>query len=278
MFSYNYAEPTAKSLFENAMPVVRRVSFSGEDPSWSYALHVHQNYAEILFIVNGTAQVTVSSKANEVHAGDVIVILPGLVHGLSSSKKDPSLIFCCGLEGVDPHILPGGICPITSSGEYLQAFQNIADTLYRLVTHDAEVNQTVCSLLGASLAAMCYQLFCNVKTEYPYSDKSFARDVLIYIDEHYQHKHTLQSLAAAFYVSPGHLSNEFKRIYGISPINYLIDRRICEARWQLINTKMPIRQIAENIGYDNPYYFAKLFHTRTGTFPDDYRKQYEFIN
>ena len=95
----------------------------------------------------------------------------------------------------------------------------------------------------------------------------------MYINEHYNENITLKSLATVFFVSETKISHDFKEEYNISPINYLIDKRIGEARWLLLNTNEPIYSIAERVGYTKYYYFNKLFKSRYGMTPAEYREQ-----
>lgn len=63
----------------------------------------------------------------------------------------------------------------------------------------------------------------------------------------------------------------FKRIYGVSAIDYLIGLRIDRAVELLHCTDYPIKQIAELSGFTNPYYFSRLFTERMGVNPSKYR-------
>ena len=78
-------------------------------------------------------------------------------------------------------------------------------------------------------------------------------------------------------MSADHISHEFKKIYGISPINYAIDRRICEAKWMLINTKDSLVSITRKVGYDNTTHFSDLFLKRVGYMPLEFRELFGVV-
>lgn len=93
------------------------------------------------------------------------------------------------------------------------------------------------------------------------------------IDERYQEPLTLDQLAEAAHVSKYYLSHAFTEDYGISPINYLIARRIEESRSLLKTTDYSISQVAGFTGFSSQSYFSQSFRRLTGMTPGEYRRQ-----
>ncbi|MBO5099557.1 MAG: helix-turn-helix transcriptional regulator, partial [Clostridia bacterium] len=67
--------------------------------------------------------------------------------------------------------------------------------------------------------------------------------------------------------------NLFTEIMGVSPINYVIDQRMNAAADMLTNTTFPISEISKKVGYEDSYYFSRLFKNRVGVSPVRYRKE-----
>lgn len=63
----------------------------------------------------------------------------------------------------------------------------------------------------------------------------------------------------------------FKKATGMSPMQYLIDIRIREARNLLSYSDMSVKEIAYKIGFNDPYYFSRLFKKKVGTSPAAFR-------
>ncbi|WP_214628486.1 helix-turn-helix domain-containing protein [Paenibacillus agaridevorans] len=82
---------------------------------------------------------------------------------------------------------------------------------------------------------------------------------------------TRSDLAEAAAVSPGYFSSLFKAHTGISPIPYLNKIRIDYAKQLLRDTSVPVKEIAEQCGFEDSFYFSRLFHLDTGMSPRDYR-------
>lgn len=84
---------------------------------------------------------------------------------------------------------------------------------------------------------------------------------------------TLDELANHSKLSPAHYSYLFKKHTGYSPINYFIRLKIQRACVHLDVTDRPINEIAELLGFKDPFYFSRLFHNIMGMSPSDYRKK-----
>ncbi|HVZ64597.1 MAG TPA: AraC family transcriptional regulator [Lacunisphaera sp.] len=82
----------------------------------------------------------------------------------------------------------------------------------------------------------------------------------------------LRQLAGAAGMSVTHFSALFRRRTGFSPVDFLIRQRVRQAGQLLDSTSLSIREIAEQVGYDDPYYFSRCFRRVMGCSPRAYRK------
>jgi AraC family transcriptional regulator of adaptative response / methylphosphotriester-DNA alkyltransferase methyltransferase len=95
-----------------------------------------------------------------------------------------------------------------------------------------------------------------------------------FIDEHYQESLTLSVLADTLHTSPYHMHRTFKRIQGVTPLEYIQQRRISAAQALLSRTGMPVTEVAMNTGFPNAAHFSTVFQKRTGMSPTAYRQTY----
>lgn len=95
-----------------------------------------------------------------------------------------------------------------------------------------------------------------------------------YIEQNYQQHLTLTSIADALNYSVAHLSTTFKEKTGYSVIDYVIQTRLSNAERWLRESDAPLKEIAEQIGYKDPYYFSRLFKKHKHCSPLQYRQQY----
>ncbi len=97
------------------------------------------------------------------------------------------------------------------------------------------------------------------------------RYLTVYIEHHYQENLSLDFLSSFSGISKYHLSREFKKLIGYSPIEYLISLRIKHAQTLLSTTTMTANEISEAVGIHDINNFYQLFKKRTGVTPIEYR-------
>lgn len=94
-----------------------------------------------------------------------------------------------------------------------------------------------------------------------------------YITEHYTEKLTLTEIADVLNISAGHLSITFKKFTGTNLSDYIASVKIEHAK-ELIDTHQYLMyEISDMLGFDNPYYFSKVFKKVTGISPRDHEKR-----
>jgi YesN/AraC family two-component response regulator len=96
--------------------------------------------------------------------------------------------------------------------------------------------------------------------------------VKLFLEEHYSEDLSLDLLSDRFNMSISRLSAEFKKHIGTSPIDYLIKIRMSEAALILSRLNLNVSEVAEKVGYDDPFYFSKLFKKYSAKSPLQYRK------
>jgi len=93
-----------------------------------------------------------------------------------------------------------------------------------------------------------------------------------YIDNHYQNRLNLDTVAGAVYVSSSYLSARFSQVMGIGFVEYVHTVRIQHAKDLLLTTQLKNHQIAERVGYPDHKYFAQVFKKMTTMTPSEYRE------
>lgn len=92
-----------------------------------------------------------------------------------------------------------------------------------------------------------------------------------HIRRHLDQRINIETLADKACMSEDHYIRVFKRETGDTPNAYIAKRKIENAELALITTDLPIKAIAENLGYEDCSYFNRLFKKITGITPQSYR-------
>lgn len=96
---------------------------------------------------------------------------------------------------------------------------------------------------------------------------------VLYMREHYMDDIDISSFSAAMGFTSAYLTKLFNKYKGDTPLKYLTDIRIHEAKRLLTDTGLPIREVGERVGYPDQFHFSKTFRKLTGLNPTAYRKQ-----
>ncbi|MBI4978537.1 MAG: helix-turn-helix transcriptional regulator [Spirochaetes bacterium] len=93
-----------------------------------------------------------------------------------------------------------------------------------------------------------------------------------HIEIHYMERLRLIDLARIAGLSASRFSTEFKRTFSVSPIDYLISMRLSEAKHLLATTASTVESIAYDVGFTDIPHFSKMFRSRFGVSPRDFRR------
>ncbi|MGG3798849.1 bifunctional transcriptional activator/DNA repair enzyme AdaA [Metabacillus fastidiosus] len=103
-------------------------------------------------------------------------------------------------------------------------------------------------------------------------DSEWVAVITEYIDKNFTEKLTLEKLASIAHGSPYHLHRTFKKIKGMTPVEYIQKIRLKIAKEYLIETNKSIADISTCVGIPNKPYFITLFKEKTGHTPTQYRQ------
>jgi AraC-like DNA-binding protein len=93
-----------------------------------------------------------------------------------------------------------------------------------------------------------------------------------YFTEHYNEEISIEEYALSRHVSASWFNKSFKKVVGITPMKYILSTRIRNAQVLLETTDYNISNIASMVGYENAFYFSRLFKKQKGLSPAAYRK------
>ncbi len=106
------------------------------------------------------------------------------------------------------------------------------------------------------------------------NDLEFFRKFTLLVDGHYKEKHTVADYADVLSMAPKTITHKFKRLNLPQPNEVIKNRIILEAKRLLVHTTLTAKEIAHELGYEDPAYFSRQFQIKTGESPSGFRTKY----
>ncbi|MGN1021528.1 MAG: helix-turn-helix transcriptional regulator [Aristaeellaceae bacterium] len=84
---------------------------------------------------------------------------------------------------------------------------------------------------------------------------------------------TGERMAADVFLSVNQLISLYKRFFGVTPKQDLLDARIVKAKTLMGSPSVIVKEVANNCGFENEYYFSRVFKQKTGMTPSEFSQQ-----
>ena len=246
---------------------------------WHSVPHTH-NHAELFYIVGGKGQFLIEDQLYPVNTNHLVIINPNVTHTEVSLNAQPLEYIVLGIEGVELSITEN------SNGQFciLDHFESMDITsCLRNILREMELKQPgyedICQ---AFMEILIIRLMRSTGLSVPAEPQNNVGNhqcaaVRRYIDHHFKESLTLDQLAAEAHMNKFYLSHAFKQEYGVSPINYMISRRINESKYLLAETDLSLSQIAQLLGFSSLSYFSQVFRKTQGVSPMEYRQDTKHV-
>lgn len=104
------------------------------------------------------------------------------------------------------------------------------------------------------------------------SAQEIATMVESYIKENYTKELSFDDVAQKFNFNSSYLSKIFTKYIGENPLKYVTSLRINRAKQLMMNNReLTVKEVAELVGYSDPFYFSRIFKNVTGTSPASFK-------
>ncbi|KYH06273.1 AraC family transcriptional regulator [Chryseobacterium cucumeris] len=154
-------------------------------------------------------------------------------------------------------------------------FQNIRDELKGKDSSAEEMIRTyVKQIIIRATRKWKKQNLDNDTIRIPGSELDIFRDFSRHLEIHFREKHNVADYAELLHIAPKTLTHKFKNLKLESPNQFIINRILLEAKRLLFYTDKPVKEIAYDLGYEDPAYFNRLFTNKTGSTPVNFKKNY----
>jgi AraC family transcriptional regulator len=233
-------------------------------------------------ILSGNLRGSVGDSPITARPGQTVLVNPGQIH---SGKGNGLEFLSVNVAPVVVEELISGIGSIQGGAQILFRDLVVSDDSIKAITATlvSEVDQGMLgrdTMLDALVRQLCIHLLrshlairrtASVETSRAGPVDRRLRRAIEFMHDNYSRELALEEIAGAAYLSAFHFARMFKQITGVTPHYYLANLRLERARKLLLETTLPISEIAAMVGYQSQSHFTRVFRSVTGVTPRAFR-------
>lgn len=231
----------------------------------------------LIYCVAGSGWARINDRQFTVTAGDTLIIPAHTPHVYSASLEDPWSIHWFHFRGETAYQFVQQLKPnqhVVAIHEkahipICETFQECYDALAG--------NFTMRQMIFCALAIhriLAWIFFANPSFHPAEVHMPPAIDkALEFMHDNLDQRPTLAEIAQNAGLSVSHFSYLFKTHIGTAPVDYFINLKVQYACYMLEASDVPVKAIAFKLGYEDPYYFSRLFRKVMGFSPANYREK-----
>jgi AraC-like DNA-binding protein len=149
-----------------------------------------------------------------------------------------------------------------------QYMLNIIDSKMRGVEYEIETSRLISDILLSVLLEK------SVEKENGSKRQSCTEKVIDYIEQHIDEDLRVETIARSLFLSPEHIIRTFRKEKGQTPYQYIKARKMLRAKKLLQTTNIPLKEVAEMVGYSSLNAFSTQFKNTMGISPREFRMRY----
>ncbi|MES2827599.1 MAG: AraC family transcriptional regulator [Bacteroidota bacterium] len=231
----------------------------------------------LIYCIEGSGKIQLSGETFELSPNSYFIIPKNTPHRYHSSNQNPWTIYWFHYMGEVADLLyerflengKPGVKMIPYDEQRLLLFNEI----YNLLEHgvsDKEMEKMNLDLLHF-VSSLIYHKEANTGI----SRTDLVGSSILYMKDNLSKKLAIDDFADQQKISVSHYSRLFKEKTGTSPINYFNQLKIQKSCQYLYFTDRSIKEICAELGFDDQYYFSRLFSKITGGSPSAYKKRHK---
>jgi len=257
------------------------ISSSTYGKDWVSLYHSH-SFSELIYVHDGKGLFCSEEKRIPIKKDSLIIINPNIKHTEISSHSHPLKYTALGIDNLqfkfngEDHLHAYNVFDLhTQSHIILPLLRSMLQEVQHHYMSYEQLCQHYLMILLLKITRITGDTF-SINTQKDVSCE--CKQLKQYIDSHYHEHLTLDFFSTLTHQNKFHLSHKFTKTFGISPINYLLERRILHSKILLRTSNNNITEIARMTGFSSSNYFSQSFKKYTGLSPAKYRQKYNDEN
>ena len=229
---------------------------------------------QLVLLFSGAAAIRADDRHVELRSGEMCVLAPGAREQFAFAPAGPTHHGWCSAQ---PGTLSTRLTERLSAAAREGKKAAVSARMAQLLEIAFLIPQPAADLLESLARTVFEELLCAVEagTADPARPPlpvavCRARD---FIDAHYPEPVDLARLGRAAGVAPKHLGKLFRQHLGVTPVRHLWQVRTVRGAQLLAETGLTLGEIAERVGFQNPFHFSRLIRQEFGVSPRQWRAE-----
>ena len=227
------------------------------------------NLSAFIFPIRGRAKIEFNNEVYIAEMGKVI-------HGCKDKNISFKVLGDEEFEYINIYYIADGYI---ESNSYMNStfefevtnYDKVLKSLYELIEISSK-HQLVSKVnLQIQTSLFLREIFTDHNYKRELSEKDFTADVSKFISENYMKEITLSSLSERYGEKSNRISYLFNKYLNVRPIDYLIQCRM-SAAYRLLNEGLSVKEVSKKVGYNDEFYFSRLFKKSFGITPSKLKK------
>lgn len=270
-------------------PVDTNVKFrTSTDPGSYIPMHWHRA-VEIIYMQEGSLDVTVESENFTIQKGDCIVINGNVLHSTKCTSPNTAILLQIPLDFMEKYIPDLGQLIFLFDFRTKDQRQQTKQAMFKTILEQLQIINNVrpdgyLLRFNSLIFELLFQLYHNFavkilqsNTSQKKKDMNRLEPVLDYISKHYREPISLNEIAEVACLQTGYFCRFFKKKMGITFLEYQNEYRLSFIYRDLITTRDPVHVILGRHGFTNYKLFRRMFLEHFGNTPTQIRKQREIL-
>ncbi|WP_234410418.1 helix-turn-helix transcriptional regulator [Caldalkalibacillus mannanilyticus] len=267
--------------------ILKEIRYRVQPLDWKNEGNIRDGYT-MWVITSGSGRIMMGDSSINLARGKCVMTTPNMEISMQSQSNQDNVSFyqldfdVCKVNGTDlVKEMSKQSTPLPCQGEVLcHPFSQCLDFLeaiYQQRNSSDEMELFNIHVRFQELIQFIFQQNCSENSRAS-SIQQEIKNSIDYLKQQYDKPWTVDQLAELARVSRWQYTRMFKKVTGQVPLHYLNGIRIERAKQLLVKTDDRLMDIAQNIGFNNEYYFNRRFKQSVGISPGHYRKNHRESN
>jgi AraC-like DNA-binding protein len=236
----------------------------------------HHDFIELSIIYEGHVKYNIEGREVILNRGDMLVLNPGIRHFDIAEPGMKNIQIHIGFRNFTLAGFPRNTFPFKETVlRRNQTNSKILPICAEILREKSEENPGYDLILKTYVMQLIIQILREAEPEQiqtsglklsmeEFEKQQIVNEIIHYMEKHHTEDVSLSTLSETMYISPAYISRVFKEETGDSPIHYLIKIRLEKAFVLLKDGRFTVKEAAKLVGYNDAYYFSKLFKKHYG--------------